>query len=193
MKLKPEVASSDSAKDVKLTAKDTDITFDNICFEYIEGQKILDGLTFTVPAGKRVAIVGGSGSGKSTIIRLLYRFYEPTTGNIKIGNNPIQDLNLDCLRKHIAIVPQDSVLFHNTIKHNINYGDLKATEEAVINAAKMAEIHHSILVSVIIFFKDKSVYIIVLQFVICCRLGRKDTTPKLENEASNCPVVKNSE
>ena len=103
MKLKPEVASSDSAKDVKLTAKDTDITFDNICFEYIKGQKILDGLTFTVPAGKRVAIVGGSGSGKSTIIRLLYRFYEPTTGTIKIGHNQIQDLNLDCLRKQIAI------------------------------------------------------------------------------------------
>ena len=158
MKLKPEVASSDSAKDVKLTAKDTDITFDNVCFEYIKGQKILDGLTFTVPAGKRVAIVGGSGSGKSTIIRLLYRFYEPTNGNIKIGNNPIQDLNLDCLRKHIAIVPQDSVLFHNTIKHNINYGDLRATEEAVINAAQMAEIHHSILVSITISFNDKSMY-----------------------------------
>merc|ERR1712029_797257 len=64
---------------------------------------------------------------------------------IKIGINPIQDLNLDWLRKHIAIVPQDSVLFHNTIKHNINYGDLRATEEAVINAAQMAEIQHSIL------------------------------------------------
>ena len=148
MKIQPEVVSSDSAKDVQLTALDANITFDNICFEYIKGQKILDGLSFTVPAGQRVAIVGGSGSGKSTIIRLLYRFYEPTTGTIKIGHNQIQDLNLDCLRKQIAIVPQDSVLFHNTIKHNINYGNLEATEEAVINAAQMAEIHQSILVSI---------------------------------------------
>ena len=111
---------------------------------------------------------------------------------VKIGDENICDIDVECLRKEIAVVPQDSVLFHNTIKHNINYGDLKATEEAVINAAKMAEIHHSILVNVITFFKDKSVYI-VLQCVICCRLGRKGTTPKLENEASNCPVVKNSE
>ena len=130
---------------ISMTAKETNITFENICFEYVQGKKILDGLSFTVPAGKRVAIVGGSGSGKSTLIRLLYRFYEPIDGNIKIGNINIRDINLDSLRKHIAIVPQDSVLFHNTIKHNIRYGCLEAEEEKVVQAAKMAEIHNSIL------------------------------------------------
>ena len=91
-------------------------------------------------------MVGGSGSGKSTLIRLLYRFFEPNTGCVKIGDYDIRDINVDCLRKEIAIVPQDSVLFHNTIKHNINYGDLEADEDAVTQSAKMAEIHDSIMV-----------------------------------------------
>ena len=78
--------------------------------------------------------------------RLLYRFFEPKSGSIKFGDHDIKAIDLDCLRKHIAIVPQDSVLFHNTILHNINYGDLKASEEKVIQAAQMAEIHQSILV-----------------------------------------------
>ena len=146
MKVQPKVVSLESAKDVRLTPEEADITFENICFEYVQGQKILNNLSFTVPAGKRVAIVGGSGSGKSTIIRLLYRFYEPNQGSIKVGKYQIQDLDLDSLRKQIAIVPQDSVLFHNTIKHNIHYGNLNAEEDEVVKAAQMAEIHQSILV-----------------------------------------------
>ena len=146
MKIQPRVVTLDSAESVKLSPEEANITFENICFEYVEGQKILNNLSFTVPAGKRVAIVGGSGSGKSTIIRLLYRFYEPTQGSIKVGNYLIQDLDLDSLRKQIAIVPQDSVLFHNTIKHNINYGNLQAADDEVVKAAQMAEIHQSILV-----------------------------------------------
>ena len=127
-------------------AKNSNITFENVCFEYVQGKKILDQLSFTVPAGKRVAVVGGSGSGKSTLIRLLYRFFEPNNGAVKIGDENIRDIDVECLRKEIAIVPQDSVLFHNTIKHNINYGNLNANEDAVILAAKMAEIHDSIQV-----------------------------------------------
>ena len=146
MRLEPEIKSDDNAKTFSLSAKDTSISFDNVVFEYIAGKRILDGLSFDVPAGKRVAIVGGSGSGKSTLIRLLYRFYDPTAGSIKIAGHDIQSVDLDCLRKHIAIVPQDSVLFHNTIRHNIAYGDLEATEDMVVNAAQMAEIHNSILV-----------------------------------------------
>ena len=127
-------------------AKNSNITFENVCFEYVQGKKILDQLSFTVPAGKRVAVVGGSGSGKSTIIRLLYRFFEPNNGTVKIGDENICDIDVECLRKEIAVVPQDSVLFHNTIKHNINYGNLNANEDDVILAAKMAEIHDSIQV-----------------------------------------------
>merc|ERR1719420_31706 len=145
MSVPTKISSSENASQISISRDSAEIAFDKVTFEYIHGQRILNELSFTVPAGGRYAIVGGSGSGKSTIIRLLYRFYEPTNGNIKIGINPIQDLNLDCLRKHIAIVPQDSVLFHNTILHNINYGNLEASEEAVIEAAKMAEIHDSIL------------------------------------------------
>jgi ATP-binding cassette subfamily B (MDR/TAP) protein 7 len=147
MKIKPEIRPSEMAKTLLLTKEDTDITFESVSFEYVQGQKILDELSFTVPAGKRIAIVGGSGSGKSTLIRLLYRFYEPNSGSIKIAGHNIYDIDLECLRKHIAIVPQDSVLFHNTIHHNISYGNLNAAEEEVITAAQMAEIHNSILVS----------------------------------------------
>merc|ERR1712223_1520235 len=146
MNVQPSITSNKDAKQISAAiAKDSDITFEKVCFEYVEGKKILDELSFTVPAGKRVAVVGGSGSGKSTLIRLLYRFFEPNQGTIKIGNDDINKLDIECLRKEIAIVPQDSVLFHNTIKHNINYGNLNAQEDAVIQAAKMAEIHDSIL------------------------------------------------
>ena len=75
-----------------------------------------------------------------------FRFFEPKSGNIKIGDHDINSVDMDCLRKHIAIVPQDSVLFHNSIFHNINYGNLQASNNQVIQAAKMAELHDSILV-----------------------------------------------
>jgi len=145
MNEQPSITSSKDALQISASvAKNSNITFENICFEYVQGKKILDELNFTVPSGKRVAVVGGSGSGKSTLIRLLYRFFEPTHGSIKIGNDNIQDIDVQCLRKEIAIVPQDSVLFHNTIKHNIHYGNLSASEDFVVKAAKMAEIHDSI-------------------------------------------------
>ena len=154
-RIQPNIASwsnftyiffSDAREFSASIAKNSNITFENVCFEYVQGKKILDQLSFTVPAGKRVAVVGGSGSGKSTLIRLLYRFFEPNNGTVKIGDENICDIDVECLRKEIAVVPQDSVLFHNTIKHNINYGNLNANEDDVILAAKMAEIHDSIQV-----------------------------------------------
>lgn len=82
---------------------------------------------------------------KSTIVRLLFRFFEPNTGSIIIGKHNIRDVDLESLRKAISIVPQDSVLFHDTIKHNLYYGDLSAPAEKVIEAARMAELHDSII------------------------------------------------
>lgn len=79
------------------------------------------------------------------MVRLLYRFYEPHGGRIMIGNQDIRDVDLESLRKAISIVPQDSVLFHDTIKHNLHYGDLRATEHEVIRASQMAELHDSIV------------------------------------------------
>jgi ATP-binding cassette subfamily B (MDR/TAP) protein 7 len=125
-----------------ITSTSNSITFDNVTFSYIEGKPILNNLTFNVPAGKKIGIVGGSGSGKSTIARLLYRFYDPQEGKIMIGNDDIKDVSIDSLRKSIGIVPQDCVLFHNTIIHNIHYGRLSASHEEVleaINAAGLTE------------------------------------------------------
>lgn len=82
---------------------------------------------------------------KSTLIRLLYRFYEPTEGRILIGDQNIREVDIESLRRAISIVPQDSVLFHDTIKYNLHYGNLFASEEDVIRAARMAEIHESII------------------------------------------------
>lgn len=78
------------------------------------------------------------------MVRLLYRFYEPNQGRILIGNQDIRDVDLESLRRAISIVPQDSVLFHETIKHNLRYGDLRASESDVIRAAQMAELHEAI-------------------------------------------------
>lgn len=114
-------------------------------FEYLEGQKVLAGVSFEVPAGKKVAIVGGSGSGKSTIVRLLFRFYEPQKGNIYVAGQNIQDVSLESLRKAIGVVPQDAVLFHNTIYYNLLYGKTGATAEEVYAVARLAGIHEAIL------------------------------------------------
>ncbi|XP_020963100.1 ABC transporter B family member 25, mitochondrial isoform X2 [Arachis ipaensis] len=121
------------------------IEFDNVHFSYLTERKILDGVSLVVPAGKSVAIVGTSGSGKSTILRLIFRFFDPHSGNIRIDGQDIQQVTLESLRKLIGVVPQDTVLFNDTIFHNIHYGRLSATEEEVYNAARQAAIHDTIM------------------------------------------------
>lgn len=121
------------------------IEFKNVSFEYENGKRIFDDLSFLIPAGKKIAFVGGSGSGKSSMVRLLYRFFEPINGEIRIAGQNIKEVDMDSLRKAIAIVPQDSVLFHDTIRHNISYGDLTKSQEQMENAAKMADLHEQIL------------------------------------------------
>ncbi|KAM3866580.1 iron-sulfur clusters transporter ABCB7, mitochondrial [Diretmus argenteus] len=128
-----------------VTPQDATIRFEDVCFEYLEGQKVLNGVSFEVPAGKKVAIVGGSGSGKSTIVRLLFRFYEPQQGNIYIAGQNIRDVSLDSLRKAVGVVPQDAVLFHNTIFYNLQYGNINATSEEVYQVARLAGLHDAIL------------------------------------------------
>lgn len=121
------------------------IEFNNVMFSYDPKKQLFNNLTFDIQPGKKIAIVGGSGSGKSTIVRLLYRFYEIESGSIKINDTDIRDFEFESLRKQIGVVPQDCVLFHDSIYHNISYGDLSVTKEQVIQAAKMADLHETIL------------------------------------------------
>lgn len=133
------------ASSLQITPQTATVAFDNVHFEYIEGQKVLSGISFEVPAGKKVAIVGGSGSGKSTIVRLLFRFYEPQKGNIYLAGQNIQDVSLESLRRAVGVVPQDAVLFHNTIYYNLLYGNISASPEDVYAVAKLAGLHDAIL------------------------------------------------
>lgn len=143
--LEEKAAISDGPHTKPLQLDGGRIQFDNVHFGYIPERKILDGITFEVPAGKSVAIVGTSGSGKSTILRLLYRFYDAQSGSVRIDGQDIRDVTLHSLRKSLAVVPQDTVLFNDTIFHNIHYGRLTATEEEVYDAARHAAIHDTIL------------------------------------------------
>lgn len=100
------------------------IIFDKVKFHYPNNRELFTELSFEVPAGKKVAIVGGSGSGKSTIVRLLYRFYDPISGRILINNQDIRHVDIQSLQRTIGVVPQDTVLFNDSILYNINYGTL---------------------------------------------------------------------
>ncbi|XP_074036436.1 ABC transporter ATP-binding protein/permease Hmt-1 isoform X1 [Leptinotarsa decemlineata] len=121
------------------------VEFNNVTFGYLPERLVLKNVTFSVPPGKTVALVGPSGSGKSTIIRLLFRFYDVDTGSIVIDGQNIKTVTQESLRRAIGVVPQDTVLFNNTIKYNIKYGRLTATEADVIDAARGADIHNKIL------------------------------------------------
>jgi len=106
---------------------------------------ILRGTTFTIPQGKTIAIVGTSGCGKSTLLRLLYRFYAPDKGTIRIGNKDISEYTTESVRKAIAVVPQDVVLFNDSIGYNIHYGNLNASWDDVLEASKRAQLHDIIM------------------------------------------------
>jgi ATP-binding cassette, subfamily B, heavy metal transporter len=117
------------------------IAFENVVFAYEADRPILNGLSFTVAAGRTVAIVGPSGAGKSTIARLLFRFYDVTGGRIAIDGQDLRDVTQSSLRAAIGIVPQDTVLFNNSIGYNIGYGREGATQDQIEMAARGAAIH----------------------------------------------------
>lgn len=116
------------------------VRFDNVEFAYDPKRPILKGVSFEVPAGKTVAIVGPSGAGKSTLSRLLFRFYDIQSGSISIDGQDIRDVKQESLRSVIGMVPQDTVLFNDTIAYNIRYGRISATDEEMRNAAELAQI-----------------------------------------------------
>lgn len=121
------------------------IIFEDVSFSYTPERKILDQVSFEVPNTSSAAIVGPSGCGKSTVTRLLYGLYKPTRGRIFIDGQDIQTLDLQSVRAKIGVVPQDTVLFNNTVWYNIAYGRFGATDDEIVSAAKQASIHDSIL------------------------------------------------
>ena len=123
----------------------TEIRFDKVSFDYDVRRTIIKNVSFTVPDGKKVAIVGPTGAGKSTISRLLFKFYDPKEGNIYINDTNINKISQKSLRKIIGVVPQDTVLFNDTIYYNISYGNTNANKEEVISAAQNADIHNFIV------------------------------------------------
>ncbi|WP_299376949.1 ABC transporter ATP-binding protein/permease [uncultured Kiloniella sp.] len=138
-----EIKDEPDAKE--LTVSGAEIQFKDCHFGYDERRPILKGVSFTVPAGKKLAIVGSSGAGKSTISRLLFRFYDLDAGEVLIDGQNIAKVKQGSLRQAIGIVPQDTVLFNDTILYNIAYGRPSATREEVEEAAKLAKIHDFVL------------------------------------------------
>ena len=134
----PKVADAHEAKE--LVIKQGEISFDKVSFQYDSKRPILKSISFNVAAGSKVAIVGASGAGKSSLARLLYRFYELSSGTISIDKQAINTVTLASLRKAIAIVPQDTVLFNTTIRENIAYGRPSATEDEINKAINMAHL-----------------------------------------------------
>lgn len=139
----PEITDSKTAKDI--IVQNGKITYQNVNFSYTQDEPVLSDISFEIPQGKTVALVGPSGGGKTTICSLLPRFYDIDSGKIAIDDIDIKDFTLKSLRHNIGIVQQDVYIFNGTIKDNIAYGDPKASDEQIIEAAKNANIHDFIM------------------------------------------------
>lgn len=138
-----EVADAPGAQ--PLSATQGEIRFEDVRFGYRPDREILKGVSFTVPPGRTLAIVGPTGAGKSTISRLLFRFYDATGGRVLIDGQDIRSVQQDSVRAAIGVVPQDTVLFNDTIRYNIAYGRPGATQEQVEAAARAAQVHDFVL------------------------------------------------
>ena len=139
-----EVADRPGARPLVLRRSDGrggEVRFESVYFGYRPDREILKGIGFTVPAGNKLAIVGPTGAGKSTISQLLFRFYDVTDGRILIDGQDLRDVTQDSLRAAIGVVPQDTVLFNDTIRYNIAYGRPGSTQEEIEHAARLAQVH----------------------------------------------------
>ncbi|CAO0795626.1 unnamed protein product [Mucor circinelloides] len=142
--LEEDQTVKDAPNAKELQVSEGHVVFDNVSFAYDERQTALNGISFSIPKGATVALVGPSGGGKSTILRLLFRFYDPRSGHIYIDGQDIRQVTQLSLRKNIGVVPQDTVLFNESIYYNIQYGDVHADDSQIKRAAKAAQIHSKI-------------------------------------------------
>ena len=138
----PEIVDKPGATELKVSGGE--LAFENVAFGYDPERQILNGLSLRIPPGKTLAVVGPSGAGKSTIARLLYRFYDVTGGRITIDGQDLRDVTQSSLRAHIGIVPQDTVLFNDSIGYNIGYGREGSSQTEIEDAARGAQIHNFI-------------------------------------------------
>ena len=139
IEVQAEVADKTDAQPLQVTSGE--VEFENVDFGYKNDRQILYGVNFKVPTGNTVAIVGPSGAGKSTISRILFRFYDVNGGRVLIDGQDVRDVTQASLRANVGIVPQDTVLFNDSIRYNIRYGRVEATDEEIVKAAKLAQIH----------------------------------------------------
>ena len=138
LNIKPEINDIKGAVSMKF--KKAEISFENVSFSYDGKRNVLDKINFSIPSGSSLAIVGPTGAGKSTISRLIFRFYDATSGRILVNGKDIRDITQISLRKNIGIVPQDTVLFNDTISYNLKYGKIDANEKEILDIAKKAQL-----------------------------------------------------
>jgi len=136
--VQPQIRDAPDARELEV--RDGEIVFEHVSFAYRPDRQILDDVDFTVPAGHKVAVVGASGAGKSTLVKLLFRFYDPTAGRILIDGQDIRSVTQASLRRAIGIVPQDTVLFNDTIFENVRYGRPEAGDDEVREAIRLAHL-----------------------------------------------------
>jgi ABC-type transport system involved in Fe-S cluster assembly fused permease/ATPase subunit len=142
-KEQPTVLDSENA--TELHSCQGNLRFNDVHFAYDERKPALQGLDFECEPGTTTAFVGESGGGKSTVFRLLYRFYNTMSGSIQIDGNDVEDLTIDSVRRHIGVVPQDTVLFNESLMYNLKYANPEATDDQVYDACRAASIHEKIL------------------------------------------------
>ncbi len=145
MGVAPEIVDRPGAAKLLVDTAGGAVWFEDVHFGYRPNREILHGVSFTIPAGTRLAIVGPTGGGKSTISRLLFRFYDVTGGRILIDGQDIRDVTQDSVRAAIGVVPQDTVLFNDTIRYNIGYGKPDASAEEIEQAARLAQVHDFVM------------------------------------------------
>lgn len=143
--LQTQPAVVDNPHATPLTSYEGNISFENVIFSYDKRKTALNGLTFECQAGTTTALVGESGGGKSTVFRLLFRFYNPDQGYLRVDGHDVRSVTIDSLRRHIGVVPQDTLLFNETLMYNLRYANQDATEKQIHDACRAASIHDKIM------------------------------------------------